>query len=324
MRTLVIPRWFYPNNLGDSLHTFFLPQVLKMVYPNDELQVITHGELVRLMSNNPYVDMVREPQEGETKDYNFWRDFAFTQKADAQIHCVFAEWHPLLWTYWNDNFDYLTNHPTANLLTVNSLLQLGLERLLFDGTELHTSLLPELPEIPREPNTVCIVPATKLAGRPNPHPGCDGRGFRFNGDEGQSWTAFIKALKEENPGVKVASVGGPRIDGVDEAFGNMDWGNLAMLCSTFALGVMSDGGLHHMFNLVETPVVLLGAQKINKPEFFMTANATVFSELTEECNKLCGETIKNLTGWPDLGKTCNGSCESVDPVVLAKKVNQLL
>lgn len=84
MRTLVIPRWFYPNNLGDSLHTFFIPKVMKMAYPEDQLQVITHGELVPLMTTNPYVDVAREPQQHEVKDYNFWKQYAFSEDSKSQ------------------------------------------------------------------------------------------------------------------------------------------------------------------------------------------------------------------------------------------------
>ena len=122
---LVIPRWFYPNNLGDSICTTFIPRLMKSEFPRDDLIIYTYGELIDVFSKDPNVDLVKEPPPNFVGNYNFWRSQAFdggTQLPD-NVHVIFAEWHPNLWKYWSTNFDKFYNHPTANLVTVNFLLQ---------------------------------------------------------------------------------------------------------------------------------------------------------------------------------------------------------
>lgn len=316
--TLYIPRWFYPNNLGDSLHSYFIPKVIKKAHPECSLTVVTFGQLIELMRHNPYVDDVRMPTIHEVGNYESWRNYAFTDKKQGSHYAVFAEWHPKLWDYWNAHFDEFSEHPSANMLTVNSLLQLGMERFLFDGSDLHTVL--HIKGIKKEQKSLGIVPATKLSGRPTPHPGCDGIGFRFNGDNGESWKLFTQTIKNLNPSIHIIEYSQENFGFGDEHVSHMDWLDLANQCYRPKVAVMSDGGMHHMFNLVDTSVVLLGAQKINKPCFFKMKNAKYYEDLHNKCESKCYNTIRNLSGWKDLSKSCDGSCEKVDPEALAKKV----
>lgn len=315
---LYIPRWFYPNNLGDSIHSFFIPKVIKKAHPDCKLTIITFGDLINLMRNNPYVDEVRAPNPLEIKSYDFWKNYAFRKEKIHNQYAVFAEWHPKLWDYWNTHFDQFVNHPSANLLTVNSLLQLGMENFLFDGSDLHT-ILPKPQELK---NALClgIVPATKLSGRPTPHPGCDGIGFRFNGDNGESWKLFTQTIKKLNPNIHIIEYSYENFGFGDEHVPHMEWLSLASQCCRPKVAVMSDGGMHHMFNLVGTDVVLLGAQKINKPCFFKMKNAKYYKDLHGKCESNCDNVVRNLKGWPDLSKSCNNSCEQVDPISLANKI----
>lgn len=314
---LYIPRWFYPNNLGDSIHSFFAPKVIKKKNPGCTLEVITTGPLVDLMAMNPYVDSVREPSPFEIQNRKQWMVFGHGPNPTPEIYTVFAEWHPKLWDFWNKNFDHFSNHPTANLLTVNGLLQLGLEDYLFDDTDLHTPLKLD---VAREKKTLGIVPATKLAGRPSPHPGCDGKGLRFNGDDGNSWRLFVNRIKELDSTIHVVEYSYENFGIGDEHVPHKDWLDLAKECARPTVAVLSDGGLHHVFNLQETPVVLLGAQKVNKPHFFKMGNAKFYEDLHSKCLGKCYNNICNLSGWPDLDATCDNSCETVDPVALANKV----
>jgi len=315
---LYIPRWLYPNNLGDSIHSFFIPKIIKKAHPDCKLTVVTFGELIDLMKRNPYVDSVRMPFPREIGSYTQWKEYAFSKEKITGQYAVFAEWHPKLWSYWNAHFNQFSDHPSANLLTVNSLLQLGMERFLFDGSNLHTSL--DLNQIQKEPKTLGIVPATKLSGRSTPHPGCDGVGFRFNGDNGESWRLFVETIKKLDSSIHIVEYSHENFGFGDEHVPHMNWSDLIDQCKRPKVAVLSDGGMHHVFNLINADVVLLGAQKINKPCFFKMSNAVYYKDLHNECENRCYNNIRNLTGWPDLGKSCDLSCQKVNPESLAEKI----
>jgi hypothetical protein len=316
--SLYIPRWFYTNNLGDSIHSFFIPKIIKKVHPDCKLTVVTFGELIDLMKLNPYVDYVRSPFSTEIGNYEYWKNYAFNDKKIIDRYAVFAEWHPKLWSYWNAHFNQFSDHPSANILTVNSLLQLGMEKFLFDGSDLHTNLI--LGDFKKDRRSIGIVPATKLAGRPLPHPGCDGIGLRFNGDQGESWRLFVESIKKLDPSIHIIEYSNVYLGFGDEHVPHMNWLNLAKQCYRPEVVVTSDGGMHHMFNLVNTKVVLLGAQKINKPCFFKMSNSKYYEDLHIKCLDRCYNTITTLSGWPDLDKSCDNSCQKVDPNLLAHKV----
>ena len=201
---LFFPKWHFPNNIGDSVNATFIPKVLKKVYPNSEIEVITFGFLLDVFKNDPNVKLVRLPSSGEL--YIDFKSYAFSDVQSPEIKIVYPEWHPKVFEFWGKNHDFLVNHKTANLITVNFLLQLKLEHLLFD--EKYDFREDFYYENKYEKNSdiinVGIVPSTKLAGRPIPHPGCDGIGLRFNGPKGiESWKEFVKELKNLNSNILI-------------------------------------------------------------------------------------------------------------------------
>jgi len=303
------PRWLWPNNLGDSVMTTFIPKVLKKL-TNDELTVITDKEFGELFKNDKNVDHVREPFQNELLNYPTWKELAFKRK----VVSAFPEWHPDLWKVWNLNFDHFANHPSINLVTLNYCLQLGLPLDL--DSELY---YPEIYCAKKQKiNAIGIVPDTKLAGRPTPHPGCDGIGFRFNGPKGlDSWKTFVKHIKA-NSDVKIYEFSREYLNLGDYHVPKTNLMDLGSLVSTLKVGVMSDGGIHHVFNSQRTRVVLLGTQKINKPYFFKLSNSAFDRSIDEKCLNNCQTTIRSLSGWPDLSSSCNLSCEQVDPVKVAE------
>jgi hypothetical protein len=321
-RLLVIPRWFYPNNLGDSIVTTAMPAAFKSLYPNDLLTVCTSGELLNVFCKHPLVDEIVVPStELLAVLPNVWKEHALhkTHAFPPNMHIVWPEWHPHVWDFWNGKFDFFANHPTANLLTVNMLLQLNMLSVIFNKTNLRP-IIP-ITKQDRETRTLAIVPATKLSGRPDPHPGCDGKGMRFNGDNGQSWQLFVKTIKQLDSSIKIIEFSYENFGFGDEHIPHKeDWFELAKECAKPTVAVLSDGGMHHMFNSQLTPVVLLGAQTINKPYFFQLSNSIFYEDLHSKCLNKCDKTIRSLTGWPDLHHTCDGSCQTVDPVSLANKV----
>jgi len=313
---LVIPRWFYPNNLGDSIHSYFAPKVIKHKFPDSKLVVVTYGELASLMSLNPYVDSVINTTgvRGLTPDY--YRSWAFNRESKDH-YCLYAQWHPMLWEYWNDNFNYFSNHPTANILTVNSLLQLGMESMLFSGIDLHTTLDSD---IEREERTLGIAPMTKLSGKHTPHPGCDGIGLRFNGDKGESWKKFIETVKSLDKNIHIIEYSPKYLGLGDEHVGELPWPKLIEEVRRPTVSVMTDGGLHHAFNLANSPLVFLASQQVSKETHLMLSNSRFYPDLHASCMDRCYNNLRNLKGWKGLDTTCNKSCQTVDPYRLAEKV----
>lgn len=313
------PRWLFPNNLGDSLNTTFVPKILKKYYQNCKIEIITKGFLLDVFKLDPCVDSVREPNFQELNlDYI---QYAFSKNQIENIKVIYPDWHPEVFSFWKNNFDFLYNHPTANLITVNFLLQLKLENLLFD----ETYNFREIVNTREQKNTtefinIGIVPATKLSGKTNPHPYCDGKGFRFNGNNGmQSWIRLINELKNKNPKIKIFEFSKENFNLGDHHF--QDNGNIFDLIRNvdfMDFGIMSDGGIHHAFNARNKKVFLFQATKINKVEFFKLSN-TIFPEhLHLDCRKKCPSYFLQVFGGQDLSKNCNLECEQMNPEQLAK------
>ena len=314
------PRWFFPNNLGDSIVSTFIPKLLHYHYKKD-VEVITYGDdMIEVFKCIPGVVNVRLPYKNEIKSVSEWINL----KLDSNSFSVYPEWHPNTWKMWGENFDRFYKHPTANIITLSYLLQLGLEDYMFN----NYNLSPHIPTHNKKPKlstklNIAIVPEDKLGGRSHPHPTCDGIGYRFNGPSGHdSWTMLISYLKkhldctiyEFSPhGKKFGDVCIPHIK---------SWIDLATYCKGFDLAILSDGGLHHVFNSQQTPVYLLGAQKFNKP-YFMKLKNGVFNEYTHrQCLQNCKQNIINSYNYSS--KQCNMLCERVNPLEVGRDILNLV
>lgn len=296
------PRWLWPNNLGDSVMTTFIPKALKTI-TKDEITVITDSEFGEVFKKDKNVDYVRQPTTNEILNHATWKDIAFNRKAAT----VYPEWHPSLWNIWNSKFDYFYKHPSINLITLNYCLQLGLPLDLAEETY--------YPEIfcgdSSKQNSIAIVPDTKLAGRPFPHPGCDGIGYRLGGSKGlEYWKKIISGIKDYDSSIKIYEFSKDNNNLGDYHISKLPILELAKLVKSMKLGIMSDGGMHHIFNSQRTRVYLLGAQKINKPYFFKLSNGIYDEDCYSKCLSRCKPTITKLSGWPSLDSVCNGDCES--------------
>ena len=114
---LYFPKWLFPNNLGDSLNVTFVPKILKAIYPNKKLEVITYGFLIDVFKIDPNVDVVRLPHQHEL--YLDYTSYAFNKDQDENIKVIYPDWHPKVFSFWKKNHEILHNHPTANLITIN-------------------------------------------------------------------------------------------------------------------------------------------------------------------------------------------------------------
>lgn len=319
------PRWIFPKNIGDSVNTTFIPRLLKKFYQNCEIEVITQGFLLDIFSRDPNVKSVRTPTENEL--YFDYKGYAFSENKKSDFKVVYPEWHPKCFSFWGKNSKYLIDHPSANLITVNYLLQLGLESLVFhkDYDFREDLYLPDLGKN-SEKIRVGIVPATKLAGRPTPHPNCNGIGFRFNGPNGfESWSEFVNRLKSLNPNVEIHEFSETNLGLGDVYHSHTDnFNELIEQVDNIDIGVMSDGGLHHIFNARKKDVVLFQATKINKCEFFMLSNSHFPKDLHLDCRLSCKSYFVETLQVPDKSLSCKLECENLNPSLLADYTNQII
>jgi len=320
------PKWFFPNNIGDSVNSTFIPKILKKFNPEFKIEVITSGFLLDIFKLDPNVDIVREPHQNEL--YFPFTQYAFSDNQQEEIKVVYPEWHPKVFKFWGENKEYLENHPTANLITVNFLLQLKLENLLFDESyDFREELYyPKLTINSNNKIKVGIVPATKLAGRPTPHPGCDGNGLRFNGPKGiDSWREYVEVLKKENTNVEIYEFSYENFNLGDFHFPHTDnFKDLVNQVDMMDIGIMSDGGIHHVFNARKKPVVLFQATKVNKCEFFKLENTSFPESLHLECRKKCRSYFSETLQIEDFSLKCNLECENLNPKLLAEYTNQII
>jgi hypothetical protein len=323
--TLYFPRWLFPNNLGDSLNVTFVPRVLKQLNPKLYLEVVTQGFCLDLMQRDTNVDSVREAFPHELR-----LDFpsvAFSDIKPEGVLVIYPDWHPKVFSFWQANQQMLEDHPTANLITVNYLLQLQLEYLLFDDTyDFSESInLSTAIRVPDGMIHVGVNPATKLSGKSSPHPSCNGVGLRFNGENGiASWKLFAETLRKSNPKIHITEFSDENFGIGDTHFYDRNVFKLAEEVDKMDIGVMSDGGIHHIFNARGKPVVLFQATKINKVEFFKLKNTFFPEHLHLPCRKHCPSYFLEVMGGEDASKTCQMECERMSPIALAEYVNKVI
>jgi len=317
---LYIPKWFYQNNMGDSLCSTFIPKVLKKKYPEESIELITYGFLLEIFHHDPNVGILRGPTPEEILTPAKYMDVAFNNPSET-VKAIYPEMHPRLYEFWGKHHDFLVNHPTANIITVNFALQLGVEDMLFDGTDFKPDVHFDVgKKNPYEPITVGIVPASKLAGRPTPHPGCNGIGLRY-----KHWDKYVAELRAMLPNIRILEFSETDLGLGDERIPYQDSIiDLIKIVNTVDIGVLSDGGLHWIFNILEKPTVLFTGTLVNKAEFFKVKNSNYPEHLHLDCRKSCRSYFTEVFGGEDKSKICNLECEDLDPSRLAEYTREII
>lgn len=321
MITLFLPNWLYPNNIGDTLVSTFIPKILKQIYPNETLQVVSYGKILEILQKDNNIDICRVPFNEEV--HMSFGEYAFSSEQDPNVKVAIAGWHPKLFSFWKDNHDLLVNHPTANIITVNFLLQLQLEHLLFNPQYdfrpyCNTDILPKT----NNKFKIGIVPATKLAGKDSPHPGCNGIGYRYRLEH---WKTFVDIIKTKQPDVEIyefsenfLNLGDfhlPYTNNFIDLFNQID---------SLNLGILSDGGIHHAFNLRNKPIVLFQPNILSKVDFVKLSNSHYPEHLHLDCRKSCRSYFTEVFGGEDKSKTCNMECENLNPIGLAEYTLEII
>lgn len=313
MKTIIFPNWFFPNNLGDSIQFLFVPYLFKQKFPEEEVCLITTGDLYVTLKQlgwnvkEPELDLFRAPPQ------NFI-DISQRQTKRDTVQIIYPEWHPKTWSYWNEHYEFMSNHKTANIITLNYLLQLGLEDLLYDDSIDFTPYLP-IDNVERKKFQIGIVPDTKVANRGSPHPGCNGVGYRLNGPNGlDTWREVCRLLKEHD--VSIVEFSRENLGLGNEHFPPQSFINTARKVKECSFGIMSDGGMHHVFISQKTPTLLLKGQIISHPDFTRVDTDKYIPFLDRKCLARCN--FKNMSGWQDANKNCNLDCETLSATEIAK------
>lgn len=322
MARFYFPRWHFPKNLGDSIISTLVPKLIA-AHTKEPVEVITHPGLFELFERDPVVSKVRAPTNEEVLDDATWRHLALSGVPHPEFYCVYPEWHPQLFPFWKEQAKFFEDHRTANIITVNYLIQLGLTEYLFNNFDLTPCIY--VPATLRKKDSkirVGIVPATKLAGRPSPHPGCNGEGFRF---KYESWQTFVTTLQSKSDKLEIIEISEePRGLAQERIELKNSFIEFTEKIETLDLGVLSDGGIHHFFNALRKPIVLFTSTLINKAEFFKLGNAMYPDHLHLSCRFQCRSYFTETFGGEDLSKKCKLECENLNPVGLAEYTHQKL
>ncbi len=319
MITFVFPRWLFPNNLGDSILATVIPRLLFKKY-GEKVDVITYGDdYMEFYRADPCVDSVKfTPYHLPAQD---WINISTNPNRNGlfQTWSVYPEWHPEVFSYWKDHPE-LVDHPTVNLVMVNYLLQLGLTKYLWDGTDLKPDFVNNAPyyryNVVNE-FRLGIIPATKLGGRGpgGQHPGCNGRGLRYKLEH---WETFVNHIQKHEPDVKIGCFSETDLGLGQWLPPSENLQRLAVQAASTDLGVCSDGGMHHMFHACGVPTVLFTGTLVNKAEFFKTALDFYPEHLHLPCRQQCRSYFTEVFGGEDKSKTCKLECENLDPIGLAE------
>jgi hypothetical protein len=319
---IYFPRWFWPNNLGDSLAFSSIPNFIKKIRPNEFIEIITYGELIPLLQNSKHIDSVRLPTNDEIKSHNFYSNYCISDKnrLGEDFLVIYPENHPKLFMTISNRFTEFVAHDSLNFITLNFLLQIQEEDVAFKISDFY--FFESKKQIREQKNSkvkIGIAPMTKTNGKSTPHPGCNGLGFRFNGINGfNSWSILIKELKK-NLDIEIVEYS-PSFLGL----GDTHVGKKSSLFDLYEescsldYAITTDGGYHHLFNLNKTPLTLFTGTKVTKPEFMQLGNAYV-PDVHLPCRKFCSSFYSEVFSTEDKSKSCNLECENLDPVNLAKK-----
>lgn len=321
-KTLYFPRWFWPNNLGDSCIFALVPKIIKMIYPECTIEVVTAGSFIPLIEQSIHVNSVRQPYQSEVLTAQAYQQRAFStgnKLTEGNPYLIiYPENHPRLFETIRDRFEDFVAHDSINFVVLNYLLQLGIVDEIFPKKDFYYFDIKENIQDPHEKFRVAICPMTKTNGKSSPHPGCNGEGYRFNGPRGlESWKSLVKRIKELLPDIEVYEFSWDFLGIGDYHIGPREsLYDLYLETVGIDYTITNDGSYHHLFNLSRKPLTLFTGTKVTKPEFLQLGNAYV-PDIHLECRKTCASFYSDIFGVEDKSLTCKLECEHVDPVELA-------
>ncbi|MBI5677238.1 MAG: glycosyltransferase [Planctomycetes bacterium] len=321
-----IPRWLFPNNIGDSILSASLISPIKKRFPDKTLPVVCDDFLSQIYETNPHVHKVRGPYFDEINDPNYWQQSIQKQR---DFISIWPDWHPGLFDLLrqDNNLNQMINASDKNIIICNYLFQNNFHPLDTIDTLPKLYLTNDDIKMAKECMNectsrykVCIVVSER---RPSEkRVGCSP--LRYSE---KSWRRFVERLKILLGDVTVFEVGNPINYHIGDYYISHTQHILefAAVLNEMDIGVLSDGGVHHIFNAIDKKYVLFQAYECNAPEFYlMQANGTFDPSLHQECRFQC-HLFSRIMNTEDRSKKCNHACYELDPRKLAEfTVHKLL
>ena len=321
-----IPRWLFPNNIGDSILSASLISPIKKRFPDKTLTVVCDDFLSQIYETNPHVHKVRGPYFDEINDPNYWQQ---SIQKPRDFISIWPDWHPGLFDLLrqDNNLNQMINTSDKNIIVCNYLFQNSFHPLDTTDTLPRLYLTNDDIKMAKEcidgctsRYKVCIV----VSERRHSEKRVDCSPLRYSEE---SWRRFIERLKTLLGDVTVFEVGNPINYHLGDYYipHTQHIREFAAVLNEMDIGVLSDGGIHHIFNAIGKKYVLFQSYECNAPEFYlMQANGTFDPSLHQECRFQC-HLFSRIMNTEDRSKKCNHACYELDPWKLAEfTVHKLL
>jgi len=321
-----IPRWFFPANFGDSILSTALIRPIRNRFPDRKLVVVCDDFLSEVFETNPFISGVRRPHPEEICHVEYWK-MLMDKPSDSLS--IWPEWHSQLLDFLRleDNLSKMITAPDKNMIVCNYLFQNGFHPLDTKDTIPRIYLTEADKEWARNylsycsnQHKVCIV----VSERRRSELRADCSPLRY---PEESWRRFVKRLKSSLGDIAIFEAGNPVNYGIGDYFipHMKHIRQFAAVLSEMDIGVMSDGGIHHMFNAIDKPYVLFQAYECNPPELYiMQANGAFDPDLHMTCRFQC-HLFSKILNLEDESQKCKHACYQLDPDALADfTANRLL
>ena len=317
---LYFPRWFWSDNLGDSIMLSSVFKAIKEVYDPSLFEVITDEVLVNTFYNDPYIDIIRQPNWWERilpeKVYKGKHTKYFLNSRNTTAFVIWPDWQKKTFNYLSNerNLNACTNTPYKNILSYNFAFQISGKVAQFHDLRPKIYLTDdEIREAKKNINSNSI--AINVARIRYTQSRTDGEMLRY---KKKSWIKFVKEIKIKFPSLTVYEIGQDKFEGIGDKFiAKCSFRKLAALLNAMKLVILSDGGIHHVCNAIDKKVLLFQAYEWNPPDLYKMHN-TIFNETYHtECRKEC-HLFAEIIGKPCAMEKCNRECYLLDPVKLAQ------
>jgi ADP-heptose:LPS heptosyltransferase len=316
---LYFPRWFWPDNLGDSIMVSSVFRAIKETYDPCFLEVITDETLVNTFHNDPYVDKIREPYWWEKalpeKVYKKKLTKFFFNFKEQKSFIIWPDWQEKTFKHLHEkhNLDMCINYPYKNILSYNFAFQINDDIANFYDLRPRIYLTKdETNQAKKELNKNSI--AINVAKIRHTQKRTDGENLRY---KRKNWEILVGEIKKAFPSLIVYEIGQDKFEGIGDRFiPYCSFRKLASLLNEMKLVILSDGGIHNVCNAIDKKVILFQSYEWNPPDLFKMQNAIFYENLHQKCRTQC-HLFSEILQIPTLSNSCDKRCYLLDPRKLA-------
>jgi ADP-heptose:LPS heptosyltransferase len=316
---LYFPRWFWSDNLGDSMMLSSVFKAIKAVYNPSLFEVITDEVLVNTFYNDPYIDIIRQPNWRERilpeKVYKEKHTKYFLNSRNTETFVIWPDWQKKLFAYLSNenNLNECINAPYKNILSYNFAFQISGKVAQFHDLRPRIYLTDdEIREAKKIINNNSI--AINVAHIRYTQNRTDRETLRYKRN---SWKRLVNEIKKAFPSLRIYEIGQNQFEGIGDKFiPKSSFRKLAALLNEMNLVILSDGGIHHVCNAIDKNVLLFQGYEWNPPDLYKMHNAIFNETYHTECRKQC-HLFSEISQIPSAITNCHRECYLLDPVKLA-------